>query len=148
MVVLDSDFLVAYLRGKYNAYEILQQLKKQQVNLKTTVFNVAELYKGCYSVKNVAKSLIKVKNLIESLKEILPFDENSIQEYAKISADLKKRGKIIGAIDELIASVCLANNEIFYTRNKRHFEKIEDLSIINWYELGHKLKAGKKIIKM
>jgi len=38
------------------------------------------------------------------------------------------------------ASICLANNEIFYTRNKDHFEKIEQLSITNWYEMGKKLK--------
>jgi len=144
MVVLDTDFLVAYLRGKDNSYNILQYLKKQQENLNITVFNVAELYKGCYSMKNVAKGLMKVKKLIESLKEILQFNDRSIQEYAKISADLKKRGKIIGTMDELIASICLASNEVFYTRNTRHFEKIEDLSVINWYELGQKLNIKGK----
>ncbi len=140
MVVVDTDFLVAYLRGKDNSYGFYQQIKNEQGNLKTTVFNVAELYKGCYSMKNVAKGLIKVKTLVESLKEILPFNEKAIQEYAKISADLKKRGEKIGTMDELIASICIASNETFYTRNERHFEKIEDLSIINWYDIGQQLK--------
>jgi predicted nucleic acid-binding protein len=140
MAVLDTDFLIAYLREKYKSYEVLQQLKNDQVNLKTTVFNVAELYKGCYNMKNVAKGLRSVKNLIESLNEILTFNKKSIEEYAKISADLKNRGELIGTMDELIASVCVAHKETFYTRNKTHFEKIEDLSIVNWYELGQKLK--------
>lgn len=47
---------------------------------------------------------------------------------------------MIGTMDELIASVCLAHKETFYTRNKIHFEKIEGLSIVNWHELGLKLK--------
>lgn len=140
MVVLDSDLIIAFLRGRDNAYEVFQDLKKQQESLKTTVFNVAELYKGCYAMRNVAKGLLKVRNLIESLNNILDFNKKAIQEYSKISADLKKRGSPIGTMDELIASICLANNEIFYTRNKDHFEKIEQLSIINWYEMGKKLK--------
>ena len=140
MAVLDSDLIIAFLRGRDNASEVFQDLKKQQDSLKTTVFNVAELYKGCYAMTNVAKGLLKVRNLIESLNDILGFNEKAIQEYAKISADLKKRGSPIGTMDELIASICLANNEIFYTRNKDHFEKIEQLSIINWYEMGKKLK--------
>ena len=135
MVVLDSDLIIAFLRGRDNAYEVFEVLRKQQESLKTTVFNVAELYKGCYAMKNVAKGLLKVRNLFESLNNILDFNEIAIQEYAKISADLKKRGNPIGTMDELIASICLANNETFYTRNKDHFEKIEHLSIINWYEM-------------
>ncbi len=140
MVVLDTDFLIAYLRETHNAYEAFKQLKNRQVAMKTTVFNVAELYKGCYSMKNVAKGLMHVKNLIESLNEILPFDEESIQEYAKISADLKKRGEMIGNMDELIASVCIAHKESFYTRNEEHFERIENLVVVNWYDLGQDLK--------
>jgi predicted nucleic acid-binding protein len=132
--------IIAFLRGRDNAYEIFQDLEKKQESLNTTVFNVAELYKGSYAMKNVAKGLLKVRNLIESLNKILEFNEKAIQEYAKISADLKKRGNPIGTMDELIASICLANNEIFYTRNKDHFEKIEQLSVINWYDVGKKLK--------
>lgn len=143
MGVLDTDFLIAYLRAKHNAYEIFQELKSQEKSLKTTVFNVAELYKGCYNMKNVAKGLRHVKNLIESLNEILPFDEESIEEYAKISADLKKRGETIANMDELIASVCIAHKETFYTRNKNHFERIDNLSVIDWYELGQTLKKEK-----
>ena len=144
MVVLDTDFLIAYLRGKDNAYEVIQHLRKQQKALRTTVFNAAELYKGSYSMNNVAKGLIKIKNLIEALKELLPFNEDSIQEFAKISADLKKRGKIIGTMDELIAGVCLAYNEVLYTHNIKHFENIEDLTVIDWYQIGQNLKQDKK----
>jgi hypothetical protein len=34
-------------------------------------------------MRNVPKGLMHVKNLIESLAEILPFNEESIQEHAK-----------------------------------------------------------------
>ncbi|MHA1489718.1 MAG: type II toxin-antitoxin system VapC family toxin [Promethearchaeota archaeon] len=135
MVVLDTDLLIAFLRGKLNSSEVFNDLKEQELSLNTTVFNIAELYKGCYSTKNVAKGLIKVGALVESLDNILQFDEKAIDEYAKISADLKKRGLPIGTMDELIASICLAQNEPIYTGNIKHYEKISELALINWMNL-------------
>ena len=134
MVVLDTDILIGYLRGHDKAIKIILDLKKQETFLNTTVFNTAELYKGCYAMKNVAKGLMKVKALLETLDDILPFNIDAIELYAKISADLKKRGLSIGVMDELIASVCIVHDEFFYTGNKKHFERIENLSLFDWIE--------------
>jgi len=134
MVVLDTDILIGYLRGNEKAINVILDLKKQETFLNTTVFNTAELYKGCYAMKNVAKGLMKVKSLLETLDEILPFNTEAIEEYAKISADLKKRSLSIGVMDELIASVCIVHDEIFHTGNEKHFQRIENLSIVNWME--------------
>ena len=136
MVALDTDLIIAYLRRKDFGDIVMHYLKEQKVELKITVFTVAELYKGCYEMANVAKGLMKIKKLLEIFSEVIRFDDNAIQEYAKISADLKKRGEPIGSFDELISSVCIANGEILYTRNVRHFEKISGLHLVNWYDLG------------
>ena len=72
------------------------------------------------------------KALLEALDDILTFNTYAIEEYAKISADLKKRGLSIGVMDELIASICIVHNEIFYTGNSKHFERVENLSSVNW----------------
>ncbi len=148
MVVLDTDIMVAFLRKKDFAVEFVQFLRQREDILKTTVFNVAELYKGCYAMKNVAKGLKKVQALVGSLAEVLPFDDRAIQEYAKLSADLKNRGKMIGAFDELIGSICISNDETFYTKNVRRFENIEDLNVKNWNEIAGKLATASKIDKL
>ena len=134
MVVLDTDILIGYLRGNEQAKDIILNFKKQEINLNTTVFNAAELYKGCYAMENVAKGLMKVRALLDTLDEILPFNAEAIEAYAKISADIKKRGLSIGVMDELIASVCISHDEIFYTGNTKHFQRIENISLINWIE--------------
>ncbi len=139
MVVLDTDLLVAFLRKKGHGFEVIHHLREEHAVLKSTVFNVAELYKGCYAMKNVAKGLNKVKALVGTLNEVLQFDEDSIQEYAKIAADLKKRGKMVGTLDELIGSVCIAHGEKIYTRNTEHFSKIDGLLIVDWFDLGEQL---------
>jgi tRNA(fMet)-specific endonuclease VapC len=139
MAVLDTDLIIAYLRRKDYGDLVIHHLKEQNLELKITAFTMAELYKGCYAMANVAKGLMKIQKLLEIFNDILPFDDFAIQEYAKIAADLKKRGESIGAFDELIASVCIANNETLYTRNVRHFQKITGMNVVNWFELGQSL---------
>lgn len=135
MVVLDTDVLIYYLRGKNESYLKIKSLKKKEEPLNTTIFNVAELFKGCYSMKNVAKGLMKVKSVVEALDDIYLFDNNSVEEYAKISSDLKNRGQSIGVMDELIASICIAHQETLYSGNIKHFERIDDLNIKDWNKI-------------
>ncbi len=135
MVVLDTDLLVAYLREKENAHEIVQKLRKDGDNLYTTIFNAAELYKGSYRAKNIKKSLNNVSTLLTSLKGVLEFNDDAVQSYAKLSSKLKQKGEMVGTMDELIASICVAKNETFYTGNLRHFNKIEGLLLKNWRKL-------------
>jgi tRNA(fMet)-specific endonuclease VapC len=135
MVILDTDVLIYYLRGKHDSYTKMKNLKKKEEALNTTIFNVAELYKGCYSMKNVAKGLMKVKLLVDALDEIFLFDNDSAEEFAKLSSDLKNRGQTIGIMDELIASICIVHQESLYSGNVKHFEKIDALNINDWNKI-------------
>jgi len=135
MVVLDTDVLIYYLRDKNDSYSKMKNLKKKEESLNTTIFNVAELYKGCYSMKNVAKGLMKVKLLIDALDDIFLFESDSAEEFAKLSSDLKSRGYSIGIMDELIASICIVHQESLYSGNIKHFERIDDLNMYNWNKI-------------
>ncbi len=135
MVVLDTDVLIYYLRDKNDSYSKMKNLKKKEESLNTTIFNVAELYKGCYSMKNVAKGLMKVKLLINALDDFFLFESGSAEEFAKLSSDLKSRGYSIGIMDELIASICIVHQESLYSGNIKHFERSDDLNIYNWNKI-------------
>ena len=135
MVVLDTDVLIYYLRDKNDSYSKMKNLKKKEESLNTTIFNVAELYKGCYSMKNVAKGLMKVKLLIDALDDIFLFENDSAEQFAKLSSDLKNRGHSIGIMDELIASICIVHQESLYSGNVKHFERIDDLNLYDWNKI-------------
>jgi len=93
------------------------------------------LYKGCYSMKNVAKGLMKVKLLIDALDDIFLFENDSAEQFAKLSSDLKNRGQSIGIMDELIASICIVHQESLYSGNVKPFERIDDLNIYDWNKI-------------
>lgn len=52
--------------------------------------------------------------------------------YAKIYADLRKKGTPLDDIDLLIAGVAIANNLVLITHNQKHFSKIEGLELEDW----------------
>lgn len=132
MVILDSDILIGYLRNVPEAVSRVQQLQKNNSELKTTIFNIAELKKGCYLMKNVAKGLLSLERLISSLHGIELFNFAAMEEFTKISADLQNRGSMIGIMDELIASICIAMAEPIVSRNIKHFIKIPNLTCEEW----------------
>lgn len=94
MVVLDTDVLIYYLRDKNDSYSKIKNLKKKEESLNTTIFNVAELYKGCYSMKNVAKGLMKVKLLIDALDDIFLFENDSRRRVCQTFLRSQKKGAI------------------------------------------------------
>ena len=71
-----------------------------------------------------------MKNII-----ILDLKVDDIKIYAKIPAELRKKGEKIGDFDELITSITISHNETLITRNIRHYERIPEISPKNWEKI-------------
>jgi predicted nucleic acid-binding protein len=63
--------------------------------------------------------------------QVLPFDEKMILRAAFIQADLVKRNQVIGVLDVFIAATALEAKLPFLTLNKRHFERVNDLQLLD-----------------
>jgi tRNA(fMet)-specific endonuclease VapC len=63
---------------------------------------------------------------------IIEFNESDAFIYGKVRAKLEKAGKVIGAMDMLIASQALNRKLICVTNNEREFRRVEGLSVENW----------------
>jgi tRNA(fMet)-specific endonuclease VapC len=61
--------------------------------------------------------------------DILTPDLDTALTFGLTKTMLKKKGKIIGDFDTLIASIAMTNNLILVTRNKKHYENIDGLKI-------------------
>jgi len=134
MVILDTDFIIGYLRKVPKVIEILSKYKQNETELKTTIINMGELYKGAFLSTKLNENLEKIE---EFFKNIIVLDLNIeiMKIYAKISADLRIKGEKVGDFDELIASITIYHNETLITRNIRHYERIHQISLQNWEKL-------------
>ena len=64
--------------------------------------------------------------------QVLDFPDESSSHYAKIRADLKARGSMIGANDLFIAAHARSLGLTLITNNIREFKRVRGLSIDNW----------------
>jgi len=67
-----------------------------------------------------------------SYVEILDFLDEASAHYAKIRADLKTRGAMIGANDLFIAAHARSLGLTLVTNNTREFGRVRNLAIDNW----------------
>ena len=134
MVILDTDLIIAYFRNVPKAVRVINKFRNEKKELKTTVINIGELYKGAYLSNKFEENNKKIDDFLKSIL-ILDLKIEDIKLYGKISAKLKQKGEIIGDLDELIASITISRDETLITRNVRHYERITQLSFQNWEEL-------------
>jgi tRNA(fMet)-specific endonuclease VapC len=64
--------------------------------------------------------------------EVLDFPDEASSHYAKIRADLKTRGSMIGANDLFIAAHARSLGLTLVTNNTHEFKRVRGLSIDNW----------------
>ena len=64
--------------------------------------------------------------------DVLDYPGSAAVDYAQIRADLKKRGKLIGANDMLIAAHARCLGLTLVTNNTREFSRVPGLKIENW----------------
>ncbi len=132
MVVIDSDLIIKYLRGKPQiAIDFMDNLFESNEKMNTTIFNYAEIIEGAYLTKNVSKNLRYAEKFLEKF-EILPFQMTDAQLFAQIRAQLGKSGNIIGDFDVLIAAIAMNRNETLISRNVKHFSRIPMLKFLSW----------------
>jgi tRNA(fMet)-specific endonuclease VapC len=64
--------------------------------------------------------------------QVLDFSGEAALHYAKIRADLKLRGAMIGGNDLLIAAHARSVGLTLITNNSREFGRVRDLNVENW----------------
>jgi tRNA(fMet)-specific endonuclease VapC len=64
--------------------------------------------------------------------EVLEFSDDAATHYAQIRADLKKRGRMIGANDLFIAAHARSLGLRLVTNNTAEFGRVEGMTLENW----------------
>lgn len=118
------------MRGKYNVYK---KLKVAGINnCRISEITYAELLYGAECCDRPEETHRLVSDFCKDIG-IVPIGE-SLREYAKQKASLRKKGTPIDDFDLLIACSALVNGYIIVTDNQRHFDRIPGLTIENWVD--------------
>ena len=109
--LLDSNTCIGYLNGReIGVLRRLQALPSDEVAVCSVV--KAELFYGAMRSNNPDRSIAQQQDFFNRFIS-LPFDDQSAVIYGQIRAGLAASGTPIGPNDLLIASIALANNNLY-----------------------------------
>ena len=124
MIVADTDVLIDFLAGRNpSADRVAAELERG--GLATTVMSRFELLSGA---RNVNQERM-IGQLLDALPS-LPLDRPAADRAASVRRRLERRGSSIGMGDSLIAGIVLIHGASLLTRNRRHFELVDDLELL------------------
>lgn len=128
--MLDTDICSYIIRER--PVQVLERFKTIEMNqLHISVITYAELLFGVEhsSSRKINKEIVDdfVKHL-----SILSWDEIAAEHYGSIRANLQSEGKIIGAMDLMIAAHARSQKMVVVTNNDKHFKRVPKLKVENW----------------
>ncbi|MCL2018735.1 MAG: type II toxin-antitoxin system VapC family toxin [Oscillospiraceae bacterium] len=129
---LDTNIISYILRGDKNLKERLRQEEKKGNRSVIPLMVYYEVKRGLLA----SGATIKMQSFedlcaVWGIHDLTKADMNTA---AAIYADRKRKGTPIYDSDLLIAAQCSANGYTLVTHNTKHFEGIDGLTIVDWYE--------------
>src|SRR5216684_3908750 len=127
--LLDTNIASYVIKGNFpHVRQRLLRVPMSEVGI--SVVTEAELRFGVARLPQAAKLGIAVEEFLLRV-EVLPWDSEAAQHYARIRALLEREGKPMGNFDMMIAAHALAAGAILVT-NDRAFRRVKGLIIEDW----------------
>jgi tRNA(fMet)-specific endonuclease VapC len=124
VILADTDMLIDFLVGVQPVKNQITQYIKAEP-LQTTAVTCFELLSGAHETKRGHA----VRPLLDALN-VLPLDREAAGHAAEVKRKLDRTGQTIGMGDSLIAGIALAHSLPLFTRNRAHFERVENLELV------------------
>lgn len=124
--LIDTDWIVDYLKGKAPAVQTLESLA--QARSAICLITYGEIYEGIYYGKERERHERGFAGLLQVVG-VLPLGQPILEGFARIRGALRAQGQLIGGLDLLIAATALRHDLTLLTHNHRHFSRIPDLKL-------------------
>lgn len=134
MIVIDTNVLSELMRPRPDPEVVAWMGTVMPGESATTAITIAEIGQGLRRLPT-GKRRALLEDTFASLlaeldREILSFDRDAAEHYARIPEQRDAAGKRMDPLDSMIAGICVARGATLATRNERDFEGT-GLHIIN-----------------
>ena len=121
-VLVDTSIFIDYFRKENKRNTKLYRLREDRYEILTSSICYFEYMSGS---KNREFDTLLFKNI-----DVIDFDKKQAYIASQIFRDLKQRNALIEFRDILISSSAISLGIPLATLNKKHFERIEDLILL------------------
>ena len=124
IILIDTSILIDYFRKSDKANSRLISLIKRGYRFHISSITEYEIYAGSSSVQQSFWEQLLEKT------EVVPFNKQTAKVAVEINSELKRKRKQIAIADLFIAATAISNGLPFATLNLKHFERIDNLLIV------------------
>jgi predicted nucleic acid-binding protein len=124
IILVDTSILIDYYRKTDKEKSVWISLVRQEFSFAISVVTKYEIYSGATS------NQLTFWNRALQVITVIPLDEISVDAAVTINSALKKIRKQIDIADLFIAATAIAHNLPLATLNKKHFDRIDMIDII------------------
>ena len=128
--LIDTNIIIYSLKNAGYVKDNFLKYKDDEMSL--SVISYGELVFGAKKSGSVEKNL-KTVEYIKSIFTLVDVTSDVMDVFGEIKAKIQETGRIIDDMDLLIASTAISENMILVTHNTKHFEKIPNLQIQDWF---------------
>jgi tRNA(fMet)-specific endonuclease VapC len=128
-IILDADVII---RGEKGTFDLQRWLESRPDDaFEVAAITVAELWHGVEraGVAHKARRQQYLQRVLAPLP-IVPYTEQTAHEHARLWAQLEASGTMIGAYDLLVAATALERGSEVATFNRRHFDCVPGLKVV------------------
>ncbi len=125
VVLLDTSVLIDFFRKKDKSKTVFFKLQSTYQSIAVSSITIFEIYTGARDAQ-VHLWDIFFKDIV-----IIPFDDGIAKLAAEIDSNLKSSNSRIDKSDLFIAATAIYNNYPCSTFNKKHFERIDSLELVD-----------------
>lgn len=128
-IILDTNVIIQGERGAFDLAFWLDKYAHEPLEI--AAISVAELWHGAERATAEHRTL-RVQYLTSVLEvlSVVPYTETTAREHARIWAALETTGRMIGFYDLIVAATALERGSTVATFNRRHFENIRGLKVL------------------
>jgi len=128
-IMLDADVLI---RGEKGSFDLKSWLAGQpNEQFEVAAITVAELWHGVERATPPHKQRrLQYLQAMLAVLPVVPYTEQTAYEHARIWAELEAAGRMAGYYDLIVAATALERGSQVATFNRRHFDPVRGLTVI------------------
>ena len=123
VILVDTSILIDFYRKTDKNKTVWISLVRQGFQFAISSITKYEIFSGA------TENQLQFWNSILKAITVLPFDELTVDSAVELNAKLKRKRKQIDLADLFIAATAIAYNLPFATLNRKHFDRIDELTI-------------------
>lgn len=126
--LIDTDWIIDYLTGVTETVIRVNALRSEGIAM--SVISLAELYEGALYARDPQARQSELADFV-SVVDVLPLDDGVCRIFGAERGRLRAAGARIADFDLLIGATAIRHRLTLLTNNRRHFERMNGLTIIS-----------------